>query len=84
MRAVLVKNLGFDGSTTMILQRIGHAVSGKIKQKMNTWQKLREYRLKYQTLQKAKKARIQKREAVHDFYRRRGEVGELYGNNADK
>ena len=84
MRAVLVKNLGFDGSTTMILQRIGHAVSGKIKQKMNTWQKLREYRLKYQTLQKAKKARIQKREAVHDFYRRRGEVGELYGNNAGK
>ena len=46
-------------------------------------QQRREYNLKYQKLQKTKKMRIQKRKAVHEFYRKRGEVGEIYKKDLD-
>ena len=42
LRSVLVNNLGFDGSTTMILQSLGHSVCGGVQKKMTINERLRQ------------------------------------------
>ena len=83
LRAALVKNLGFEGSTTLILHRVGHSISGNVKKKFSEFDKTRAYGSKYQSTSKAKKRRIQRREANWKIHKMHGEEGNKYGNNVE-
>ena len=83
LRSVLVNNLGFDNSTTLILQKVGHSICGKVTQKMKAWQRQRNKNALYHKKAKYRKTRIKKTEGQYWFYGKKGEIGNKYKKNVE-
>lgn len=83
LSSVLVNNIGFDGSTALILQSIGHSICGNVMRKIKLREKQRQYHLAYQKLAKVKKRRIKKRDANWIIHAIHGEQGNLYDKGVD-
>ena len=83
MRACLGRNMGFANSTKLLLQSGGHAVSGKVKMKMDKSEKQRQQQLLHCKKPSVMKRRIETNNSRFWMYRQKGEKGQVYRKNSE-
>ena len=83
MRCVLTNNMGFADSTSCLLDRIGHRVSGKVQKALVKREKERKANIAYHTRSSVKKNRIKRVGAKYWCYRQTGETGDKYPTKSE-